>query len=432
MVFDSAGFFDIHPPLGKLILAFGGKLLGYKADDKFVIDKIGHVYPSHIHFILLRYVSSFFSICTVPLTYCISRLLKVSSMSSILSTTTVLFDYLGLIEGRLILMDSQLLFFSQLSLLFALLLWRSPPRAYGLSLVTGVMCGLALSIKHTALATPALIAVVSFFGLHFLQDSQPLNMSQCFVGVISGLIVYIIPFYIMFNLLWLSGGKYDKFMPLHFRRTLIGSSDYDELAARKSFIRLFLYLNRKMIASNAGIKKRHNWESYWYQWIVNWRGVLYYSLRNGSDKTRKSQIYLLGNPAISLLILTCVVSFLTLLCVRIRYRHSFRTTTTDDDIKWQWKIGNGVFCLWGWLCNLLPFILVDRAAFLYHYIPGMFYGQLLCGVLFDFLPRNVRAMASIAVMCVVAAAFAYWSPWVYALELTDAQHAQRRWYGRWN
>ncbi|CAN8065505.1 unnamed protein product [Agarophyton chilense] len=424
-------FFDIHPPLGKLILAYGSFLLGYRADPTFVIQKIGNPYPEHVKYVLVRSVSAFFSVATVPMTYLISRNLGISSTSSILASCSVLLDFLGLIEGRLILMDSQLLFFCQLALLCALELWQTRPGTAKRRLwltSTGIAAGAALSIKHTALATPGLIAIISFFGLHFLKD--PLSLLECAWAGLCGLLFYASTFYVMFNRLWKSGGKYDKFMPMHFRRTLLGAEEYDSTAERVSFIRLFRYLNRRMVQSNASIKKRHTWESDWYQWIVNWRGVLYFLHKETkSEKTIRTQIYLLGNPVVIYVTLVCVLVFIVIALLSARYRESVRRWKRYSQL--QWMRSTGIFLLSGWLCNLLPYILVDRAAFIYHYIPGLFYGQLLVGLVLDAVPSKARIPVVVVMGGSMVTAFVYWSPWIYATPMDSDQHSRRRWLPKW-
>lgn len=425
------GFFDIHPPLGKLILAYGGYLLGYRPDPHFVIHKIGDLYPKHVKFLLVRLVSAFFSIGTVPMTYLIARQLRMSQIAAFLPAAAVLFDFLGIIEGRLILMDSQLLFFCQLSLSCALDLWRTPERNFRrlLKLIfTGMAAGAALSIKHTALATPGLIAIVSFFGIHFIDSPMPIR--DCVLAALSGLAVYTVPFYILFHTLWLSGGKYDNFMPLHFRKTLINNPEYDPSAKRASFLRLFLYLNGRMVQSNASIKKRHVWESTWYQWIVDWRGLLYFLFKEKKDgKQLRTQIYLLGNPVVIYMVLLSVIFFCGMSCAAVRYRQIASKALPLR--KFRRTKGLGTFLLFGWLCNLIPYVLVDRAAFIYHYLPGLFYGELLCGLLVDLLPSRLRALSVCILVTLMGAALIYWSPWVYAFALPLEKHAQRRWLPRW-
>lgn len=384
-----------------------------------------------MNYVIVRAVSASFSVGTVPLTYLVARKLRLSPISSCVAATSVLLDFLGIIEGRLILMDSQLLFFCQLSLYCALCLWETVPgtrrRTFWL-LVTGLVCGTAFSIKHTALGTPGLIAVISFFGLHFMD--KPLSLLECLYAGLCGLGVYTAGFYVMFNALWKTGGKYDNFMPSHFRKTLIGSDQYNSTATRVSFPRLFVYLNRRMIASNANIKKRHSWESDWYHWIANWRGVLYFVKKYKlGAKELKEQVYLLGNPVCIYLTLVSVCTFFILGLLSVRYRYSFRKKLQTPRLLWMRS--TGIFLLCGWLCNLLPYILVDRAAFIYHYMPGLFYGQLLMAVNLDLLPSRFRSVAAGLAMGLMLAAFIYWSPWIYAFPLTKEQHDERRWLPRW-
>lgn len=415
-----------------MILAYVSYVLGYRPDPNFVIQKIGTLYPKHTKYVLVRLISATFSICTVPMTYTIARQFKMSSIASILPTSAVLFDFLNIIEGRLILVDSQLFFFCQVALSCALQLWKTHENTRArtrLIIITGVASGAALSIKHTALATPALIAVVSFFGLHFIES--PLSTRDCLIAGFSALVTYMIPFYILFQTLWLSGGKYDNFMPLHFRKTLINNPSYDAKARRKPFLWLFVYLNGHMIGSNASIKKRHTWESKWFQWIVNWRGVLYYALKEkGKDgQSLRTQIYLLGNPVVIYLVLLCVVIFSVMLFLAVRYRQTIHKSIVLR--KFKGSKGNGTFLLFGWLCNLIPYVMVTRAAFIYHYIPGLFYGQLLCGLMVDLLPKRVRLVIVVVLVSLMFAALIYWSPWIYAFGLTQQGHERRRWLPRW-
>lgn len=429
-ILNRTWFFDIHPPLGKLILAYGSNFFGYEPDPNFVIEKIGHEYPAAVKYVIPRTISASFSVATVPVTYLIARRLAISRIGGVFAAASVLTDFLGIIEGRLILMDSQLVFFCQVALLCALELWRTP-RAQRMQFfawltLTGLFAGTALSIKHTALATPGLIAIVSFFGTTFL--AEPLYIWECLYAAAVGLSVYVGSFYVMFNALIFTGGKYDKFMDQDFQKTLINSETYNPSVVRKPFWRLFSYLNWRMVASNAGIKKRHSWESLWYHWIVNWRGVLYF-VKNEADGM-KSRIYLIGNPVVSWLVLAFIAIFAICSIVVARYRSYFFEGEKGSALYKSMTVC--IFLFGGWICNLLPYVLVDRAAFIYHYMPGLFYGQLLTAAVVDLLPRRIRLVIVTIAVATMLAALVYWSPWIYALPLTDAQNEKRKWLPRWN
>ncbi len=423
-------FFDIHPPLGKLILAYGSALFGYVPDPNFVIEKIGMEYPATVKFLIPRVISATFSTATVPLTYFVGRRLSISRISAILAAFMVGTDFLGIIEGRLILMDSQLLAFCQTALICALELWRTPRtekrKHFALLTLTGLMSGVALSIKHTALGTPGLIAVVSFFGTVFLDE--PLEIWECLYAAGVGIAFHAWTFFVMFNALIYSGGKYDNFMRADFQQTLIGNKLYNPHVQRQSFWKLFGYLNWRMVASNAAIKKRHSWESTYYQWVCNWRGVLYYvkQLEDG----RSERIYLFGNPAVLWLVLFVVFTFSVFAVCVLRYRKEFFSGKAGQ--KLQNSYMTCIFLLAGWLCNLLPYMLVDRAAFIYHYIPGLFYGQLLTAASFDLLPRRMRLPLIFIFGTLMVAALLYWAPFIYSLPLTREQVNRRRWLPRWN
>jgi dolichyl-phosphate-mannose--protein O-mannosyl transferase len=420
-------------------LAYGGYALGFRPDPTFVIEKIGDIYPPSINFIALRTVSALFSVATVPLTYVICRALDISKTSSTFCSFQVMTDILGTIEGRLVLMDSQLFMFCQLTLLSALVLWKTTPgsaKRWRMLAVTGLFAGLALSIKHTALATPALIALVSLFGVHFLQE--PLGIVECaFAGVVC-LAVYVAPFYPVLTRHWTTGDKYDKFwsgMP-SFIHTLVGNEEYNAEAVRPAFWKMFLYLNKKMVTSNAGIKKRHTWESDWYHWIVSWRGVLYYSLRapDADDGTKgmRTIVYLVGNPVVIVLALAGIAIFLLIVGFLVRTR---RYPSKHVDAGYgpsRMRLQTCLYLLVGWVCNLAPYMVIDRAAFLYHYLPGLFYAQLLTGVVLDMLPRRVRMGLAVVLVTGMTAAFVFWAPWIYATPLTDQQHDARRLLPKWN
>ena len=43
----------------------------------------------------------------------------------------------------------------------------------------------------------------------------------------------------------------------------------------------------------------------------------------------------------------------------------------------------GSFAFIAWVCNLAPYILVARSCFVYHYMPGLLYAELLAALLLD-------------------------------------------------
>jgi len=427
--------FDIHPPLGKLILLLGGYMGGFEPGD-FGADQIGKLYPSPASFVSLRQTSAFFGIFHPALTYLTSRALGCDFVSSLTTGVMILFENMILIESRFVLVDSQVLFFSQSSLLSALYLWKQPPKSrsrWVMVLITGFLAGCALGIKWTTLATPGIITVVSFFGL-FLPTSR-LSIKECVAAAASGLSIYIFADWVHFALS-VYAGMGDAFLPLHYQATLIGNKHYDASAKRKPFFPdLFITKNVQMYNSNKSIKLRHPWESKWYEWILDLRGILYWS-NNAGGKNRR--IYLIGNPAVLLVsagVVVCVMLIVLYNVNRVRLRQKPKEKHPLDQYKielpFDW-LGPAMILLLTYWLNLLPFIFVQRAAFIYHYIPGLYYAILLTGLLMNNLPRAVKINLSAVVIVATAFCFYRWSPWVYGLPLTADGQKSLELFHRWN
>lgn len=426
-ILSGATHFDIHPPLGKLTLAFFGYMVGYRPDPQFGYDSIGKDYGAVLYY-PLREIAAVFGTVTVPLMYFTTRKLGVSWVGSLLTAGLFCFDNLNIIESRLILMDSQIVFYLVLSLYCALHLWSSKRNSlnrFWWLTATGLISGCSISVKWTALATPGLIAIVSFFGLHFLDE--PLTLLECLWAGISGIGLYIFLFYIHFKTLTHTGPGVG-FFPPDFRATLIGEDNYNATATRQPFHKLLVYLNKYMFTANAGITTRHHWESYWYQWIVNWRGLLYY---NKNIDGKWASVYLHCNPIVCWVCAVGVGLFIVSHLTSIRYRN-VKLLTGERQTAVRYAMRTCVFLFWGWLINLLPYILVDRSAFVYHYLPGLIYAQLLCGVLVDQLPMIPRSLITLIVLGACVGAFAYFAPWVYCFPLSSEEHAARRWLPKWD
>lgn len=139
------------------------------------------------------------------------------------------------------------------------------------------------------------------------------------------------------------------------------------------------------------------------------------------------QIYLIGNPAIMYVCIIFALSFFFCLIFYSRYRYLM-----VNDAELARLVAKGVFLLSAYSLNLFPYIAVDRSAFLYHYIPGLLYAQLLTALMIDSFPKQGQKWVVLILVIVESAAFIYWAPWIYCIPLSTAQHQKRRLLPRWN
>lgn len=422
--------FDIHPWLGKLTLAFFAWLGGYRADGfDFEIRK---VYPNH-DYLLARFPSALFGSFCVPLMYLVCRDFGMRVSSSVLGALLPLFDGLLLVESRLILIDAQLLFYLYLTLLCALRLWKAAEgnntvRYYAYLLATAVSAALAMSVKWTAAATPLLVTVVCGMGVWFVACPTP--ACDCILAAVVGVAVYLVPWWVHLRV---SRESTEMSVQLgdRFRRTLYGNETFPFNATENmGFVEKVYELHWRQFCANRKIKTRHLWESRWYEWPLNMRGIYYFADKADSWTEEHPVIrvvYLLQNPAMALWVFTAVTAFVVLAPLVHRYRAFISNDHPVVDI-----FNRGSFLLGGYMLNLLPYILVERCYFLYHYLPALTYGQILTAFLVDSLPRIPRLLLTVLISVSVVAAFIFWAPWMYCLPIDFEGVKRRQWMPGWN
>lgn len=82
---------------------------------------------------------------------------------------------------------------------------------------------------------------------------------------------------------------------------------------------------------------------------------------------------------------------------------------------------------------ILPWMLVPRSSFLYHFLPAVPFGCLAVAILMAEGWRQGGAwrVASVGYVLAVAAAFVFFYPVLSGLPLTLGEYDQRMWLGSW-
>ena len=113
-------FFDIHPPLGKLILSLFGYLFHFDPSTKFIEISQSYQNPNYL---ILRMIPAILGSLKSPLLYFSARILNISMPYSILIGLMCIFDNSLISESRHILLEGILTFFTSLSILFISLIY---------------------------------------------------------------------------------------------------------------------------------------------------------------------------------------------------------------------------------------------------------------------------------------------------------------------
>lgn len=269
--------------------------------------------------------------------------------------------------------------------------------------------------------------------------------------------IYIGSFWIHFKLLPLSG-EGDPFMKTEFQATLPGNKYYNPDAPKIPFLQNFWYLNWEMLRANSAIETRHPWESKWYEWLYNARGVLYSDENAG--KGMKERIYIIVNPVLS--IVTALGVFGSVIFIGFKFISWFRKNDLPQQNAAQTETSSGekvndgekedklreiqtnqvrqrhpgvlVLLFVSWCGNLFPYIGIKRCTFLYHLLPALQLSSLMTGIMVDHIPRKfgLRIFVCTFLIASMAAAFYRWRPWVYALPRTEKELVDLRLMPRWD
>ena len=363
--FSHQYYFDIHPPLGKLIIFFFAKIIGYQGNLSF--NAIGESSDSFYLF-FLRFMPVIFGIFLPLVIYFILKEIGLSKKACFLGSFLAIFENSLLVQSKFILVDIFLLVFGFLSILFYLKYKKSKgKKSFIFLILTYLFATFAFSIKWTGLLFIGVIFLLHFFEL--LNNFNKKEIKNFLFKISLFLFIFIIIYYaiflIHFSLLYKSGDG-DNHMSLSFQKTLLENKVSKNVKPLSNWQK-FIELNNKMYFYNASIKEGHINGSKWFQWPFGIEPIWYWTKTDNIGQ-QSANIYLFGNFLIYwIIIISIIYSFFCFLKKEKREKM--------PDFLWV--------CLIGWVSNLFPYLFIKRVAFLYHYFPSLLFGILIVSILYD-------------------------------------------------
>jgi len=370
-------YFDIHPPLGKLMIAGFAKVFDFKPEFNFA--NIGEKFPDN-KYLALRFLPSLAGTLLPVVIFLLALQLKFRPQAAFIIGLLVAIENALVVQTHYILMDGFLLLFGFSTLLFYFrrnFLWMA------------IFGGLTISIKWTGLTFLALPFLIELFKIYKQKEfKNVLKLPIYFLTV--PLIIYFSVFIIHFSLLT-KPGPGDAFMSPDFQN--------------ENVFNKFTELNLQMYQSNQRLTTSHPYGSQWYSWPFMTRAIFYWVSEN-------SRIYLIGNP-----IIWWASTVAILMSLMYVLRHKV--------IK---------ILLAGYLLNLLPFIGIKRVMFLYHYLTGLVFAILILVYLIERQNDSTWLTSKkifIALIISSAIAFIYFAPLSYGLPLSPEAYGARVWLPSW-
>jgi dolichyl-phosphate-mannose-protein mannosyltransferase len=393
-------FFDAHPPLGKYLIALGIAVVNPLA-ERFGLagNTEAGIWLSPWSY---RWMTALAGACLPPLSAALAYFLGVGLqrrqrlLFSGLAGGLMLLEGMSLVESRLGLIN---LFWGVLGLagqvcVLAAGSSRRPALWYG---AAGVAFGGAIAVKWNGAGF--LLALYGLWGLSRLGVflGRPLLTLQWLT--LKRLLIYCggVPL-LIYCLLWLPHLQLtgDSLLGIH---------------------RLLWQAHQSMEAAE------HPYCSAWYTWPLLLRPVAYYyrSTQVGGAEAVVNSVQGLGNPVLWWLSTAAVVVLVGQVFSRGR-----RGRVEADPV--------AVFLLVNYGANWLPWMLVQRCTFLYHYLGALvFSGVAIAYLLSGWLvhPRRDFRRLAWGLLLLMVGAFVFWLPIYLGLPLSPEGVRWRWWLRSW-
>ncbi|MDB5183823.1 MAG: phospholipid carrier-dependent glycosyltransferase [Candidatus Saccharibacteria bacterium] len=409
-------FFDIHPPLVKLVFAGIGALFHLGASGVADGDPGGWI---------LRALPALAGAALVPLMYVIIRQLGLGRRMAAFGALLVLCDNALLVESRFVLMDSLLLLAGMGALSSYLQLRRTKKGLYRWLWViaTAVLLGTLVSTKWTGLAIAGLIFFTWIIDgvLRKIQWQQLIAEGAAALAIIAT--IYIGCFAVHFALLTHSGDG-DAFMSQKFQSTLVGNENYKASAKMSLWDKIVEYNAEMYSAQNSLESVTHPYASRWYSWPFETRSVYFWQGEAQKDGSQ-GNIYLLGNPAVWWLSAVGMFTALGVWLLKPAWLGKRRRLVA--------------FLLTGYALNFVPFTFITRPMFLYHYLFALLFSMLVTVVMLSLLftwqrekyGRRAVTQTYWALVVIIVLGFINFIPLSYGWPMTPDDLQMHMWLPSW-
>ena len=412
-------FFDIHPPLAKLIMYKIANLSEYDGSINFFLSsQTNYTQPEYVQ---LRLTPCIFSSLCIPLIYLALRFSSYTKLSSFTSSCLLLFDTSLLVEGKYILSDGILHFFVCLHICVisytfsndTFISWKSIEH-----LMNGITLGFACSCKNTAWGLcvyDAFIYITHLMPL-FTNKQYKLFFNNLYsLGVtlfLYAFSLYLLSFILHFVILQYAGTGY-YYLSEDMQQQLILNSQVKApiRVVRLSGLNIILRslkITEIMHRTNMKITKFHVSQSQPFNWpFLTGHDVGFWDSENGREHIACRGNLFVYYPGLAGL-------FLCLTC----------SLSKKYALNMRW--------VFGWIFSYFPFYLIPRTMYLYHYLIPLIFSSASVGASLDMLGFAPKAKGFLASNLLIFAfiGFYIWMPLVYG-KYSHGDHIQN-WYKAWN
>ena len=324
-----------HPPLGKIIISLGIRIFG--------MTPFGY-----------RFMGAFFGVLMLLPLYILLKNMFGKTKVAMCGTLLFAFEFMHFTQTRIATIDTYGVFFTLLSFLF---MWRWMTAPYTAKLRTtwldlflcGLSFGLGCACKWTVLY--AGVGLAALWLLRAIMKYRAVGLGHYgreLLGTIglSVLFFSVIPV-IIYCLSYIPYG-----LALGYKMPgMLTDGNYYKLIWDNQVY---------MLTYHNGVNQTHPYSSRWYQWLFDVRPILYYLQYNGETK---SAFGAFNSPLISWAGLAALISIV----------FAF----------WKRRKPQAVLIWAGYLCQFLPWVIITRTTFAYHYFGCILFLTIAISFVFD-------------------------------------------------
>jgi len=318
-----------HPPLGKCIIGLGISLFG--------MTPFGW-----------RFSGTLFGVLMLPLLYIFAKKLFGGRLVPTACAALMATDFMHFVQTRISTIDTYAVFFILLMYLFMYLFISEEKRVW--LALCGVSFGLGAASKWTCFYAGAGLAVIWLLWVIRGLRSGRLSVR----GFVKNALFCVVFFVAVPCLIY-----YLSYIPYGIAR---GETNL----LSPGYLKIVLDNQTYMFNYHSQLVATHPYSSHWYQWLLDIRPILYYLdyLPDG----RHISFGAFVNPVL------CWGGLLALFVL------GYLAVARRDQVS--------AYVLIGYLAQLLPWVLVPRLTFAYHYFPCTVFLALALGRCFDIVERN--------------------------------------------
>ena len=386
-----------HPPLGKVLMMIGIQLFG--------MTPFGW-----------RFMGALIGVLMLPLMYLLTKQLTKSTKLSAIAMGLMALDSMHFTQTRIATIDSYAVFWIMLMYLFMIRFiqmdWKQVTlgRSFIPLGLCGVTMGIAIATKWIGCYAAVGLALLLFWklGREIIHAND--EMRQAYVKRSLLVCVFCIAFFVAIPVLIY---YFSHFWQLRYEGVATFGDMFD-----KQWIKRVVDLQKSMLDYHAGLGgDTHYFRSPWYQWPIIWWPMWYFSGTAYMPDGVISSISCMGNPAVWW---SGLIALIFVLVMAAWKRRSPRA----------WFI-----VLIGFASQFLPWVLVPRSTFIYHYFASVPF-IILCTVLMLDALRKKSPKAfkwtGIALLSLALILFAAFYPLESGLPVSRDYAQYLRWFKWYN